>query len=279
MIEGLLAVVGVYLAILAGMFAFQRKLLFIPDRSIPCRETSDVPEMSVACYQTADNLSLNSWFKSPPVAGAPVLVYFHGNAGHIGDRGGKVRPFLDAGFGVLLAAYRGYGGSPGRPSEKGLLADGKAALAYLDRQGVDRTRVILYGESLGSGVAVALAGGTEIGALVLEAPFTSIVDVAAAAYPWAPVRLALRDRFDSLSRIADVSAPILIVHGELDRTVPIDLGRRLLAAAPDPKKGHFFPFAGHTDLHEHGAVPVILEFLSLHGFDLNNIENTTDKDD
>ena len=97
MIEGLLAFLGIYLVILAGMFAFQRKLLFFPDRTVPHPQTSDVPEMSVAQYRTADNLMLNGWFKSPPVAGAPVLVYFHGNAGHIGGRGSKVRPFLDAG--------------------------------------------------------------------------------------------------------------------------------------------------------------------------------------
>jgi len=264
MIEGLLAIVAVYLVVVVGMYSFQRKLLFIPNRTVPHPETSDVPEMSIARYPTVDKLMLNSWFRSPPVSGGPVLVYFHGNAGHIGDRGSKVRPFLDAGFGVLLASYRGYGGNPGRPSEKGLLTDGEAALAFLDRQGVDRSRVILYGESLGGGVAVALASRTRIGAVVLEAPFTSVVDVGAAAYPWAPVRLAMRDRFDSLSRIPDVSAPIVMVHGELDRTVPIGLGRRLLAAAPEPKRAHFFPYAGHTDLHDHGAVPAIMAFLARH---------------
>jgi len=268
MIEGLLAGLAVYLAIVIGMFVFQRRLVFAPDRALPDPETSDVPEMSLARYLSGDDLSLTSWIKLPTSAGAPVLVYFHGNAGHIGDRGDKIRPFLDAGFGVLLAGYRGYGGNPGRPSEKGLLADGRAALAYLDTLGVDRARVILYGESLGSGVAVALASEDRIGAVVLEAPFTSIVDVGAAAYPWAPVRLAMRDRFDSLSRIGGISAPILVVHGELDRTVPIRLGRRLLAAAPEPKQGYFFPFAGHTDLHEHGAVPVILEFLARHNFEI-----------
>ncbi len=267
MIEGILVVLGVYLVILVGLFAFQRKLLFFPDRTIPHLESSDVSQMSVASYRTADNLSLNSWYKSPPVPEAPVLVYFHGNAGHIGDRGSKVRPFLDAGFGVLLASYRGYGGNPGRPSEKGLLADGAAALAFLDAQGVVRTRIVLYGESLGSGVAVALAGKTEIGAVILEAPFTSVVDVGAAAYPWVPVRLAIRDRFDSLSRIANISAPILVVHGELDRTVPIVFGRRLLAAASEPKSGHFFPFAGHNDLHDHGAIPVIMAFLARYNLD------------
>jgi len=261
MLQLAIGIVGAY-AIVAGlMFALQRRLIYLPDRSLPSPAEAGVPEMAAVVYATADALSLTGWLAAPPSPRQPLLVYFHGNAGNIADRAEKVRPFLDAGFGVLLAGYRGYGGNPGRPSEAGLLADGRAALDHLAEGGFAPDRTVLYGESLGSGIAVALAAERRFGALVLEAPFTSIVDVAAGAYPWLPVRLAMIDRFDSLARIKSVGAPKLILHGELDRTVPVRLGRRLLDHADEPKSGRFFPHAGHTDLHDHGAVADVLVFL------------------
>jgi len=265
MVQLFISVVGAYAVIAGLMFALQRKLIYLPDRTRSSPATAGVPEMAPIAYETADGLGLTSWLATPPVSEAPLLVYFHGNAGNIADRAEKVRPFLDAGFGVLLAGYRGYGGNPGRPSEAGLLNDGRAALDHLAEAGIAPHRTILYGESLGSGVAVALAAERRLGALVLEAPFTSIVDVAASAYPWLPVRLAMIDRFNSLARIKSVRAPKLILHGELDRTVPVRLGRRLLDHAKDPKQGKFFAVAGHADLHDHGAVEEILLFLEAEG--------------
>jgi uncharacterized protein len=260
MVQIVVGLFGAYLAVAGLMFAFQRKLIYLPDRTRLTPAAAGVPEMRPVDYRTADALALTGWY-APPEPDAPVLVYFHGNAGSIADRAEKVRPFLDAGFGVLLAGYRGYGGNPGRPTEAGLLSDARAALDHLSEAGIAPRRIVLYGESLGSGVAVAMAAERSPGALVLEAPFTSIVDVAAAAYPWLPVRLAMIDRFNSLARIKSVRAPTLVLHGELDRTVPVRLGRRLLDHADEPKKGVFFPVAGHTDLHDHGAVEDVLRFL------------------
>lgn len=261
MIELFIGLGGGYALIAGLMFAFQRRLIYLPDRTPSTPAASGVPEMTPVEYRTADALALTGWYAPPPEPEAPLLVYFHGNAGSIADRAEKVRPFLDAGFGVLLAGYRGYGGNPGRPSETGLLADARAALDHLAEAGIAPQRTILYGESLGSGVAVALAAERPLGALVLEAPFTSIVDVAAGAYPWLPVRLAMIDRFNSLARIKSVAAPTLILHGERDRTVPVRLGRHLLDHADEPKTGVFFPEAGHTDLHDHGAVDDVMRFL------------------
>lgn len=265
MIQVMLGLVGVYAAVAGLMFVFQRKLIYLPDRAVSSPAAAGVPEMAPVGYQAADGLAITGWFAPPRDADGPLMVYFHGNAGSIADRADKVRPFLDQGFGVLLAGYRGYGGNPGRPSETGLVRDGRAALEYLAEAGIAPDRTVLYGESLGSGVAVALAAERPVGALVLEAPFTSIVDVAAAAYPWLPVRIAMIDRFNSQSRIASVEAPTLILHGEMDRTVPVRLGRRLLDQAGEPKLGAFFPAAGHTDLHDHGAVEEILRFLEEQG--------------
>jgi fermentation-respiration switch protein FrsA (DUF1100 family) len=265
MVEIVLGALVLYGGVVGAMFVFQRRIIYVPDRKAKTPDRSGLPEMAVVSYRIGDGLTLSGWYREPTVPDAPVLVYFQGNAGHIAERASKVRPFLDAGMGVLLAGYRGYGGNPGRPSEAGLYADGNAALNFVEARGVAPDRIVLYGESLGSGVAVKLASDRPVGAVVLEAPFTSAVDVGAAAYPWVPVRLAMRDRFDSVSRIGGVAAPVLVMHGERDRTTPVRLGRRLLAAAAEPKEGHFFPLAGHTDLHDHGAVAVVLDFLRTHG--------------
>src|SRR5690606_27445832 len=134
-----------------------------------------------------------------------------------------------------------------RPTEAGLYADGRAALDFLAGQGLERGRLVLYGESLGTAVAVALAAEGPTGAVVLEAPFTSAVDIGAAVYPFLPVRLLMLDRYDLMRRIGAVRAPLLVLHGEQDDTVPVAHGRRVLAAAPEPKEGRFFPAANHCD--------------------------------
>jgi uncharacterized protein len=170
--------------------------------------------------------------------------------------------FAEAGLGVLLLEYRGYGGNPGAPSETGLYTDAAAALDFLlQHKGVPVNRLVIYGESLGSGVAVHMAAGREIGALILEAPFTRLADAASYHYPYVPVSVLLRDRFDSLSAIGRIRAPILILHGKRDRVVPVRFGHALLAAAPEPKEGWFSPEASHEDLARHGALDAVFDFI------------------
>ncbi len=265
MVEFVVVAAAAYAALLIAVYGLQRHMMYFPARAVPDPAAAGVPELAPVRIATADGLELLSWYRPPARPAAPVLVYFHGNAGHIGDRGYKVRPYLDAGLGVLLVGYRGYGGNPGSPTERGLFADGRAALAFLAKSGIEAGRTVLYGESLGSGIAVMLAAERPVGALVLEAPFTSAADVGARAYPFLPIRLLIRDRFDSLSRISAIAAPLLIVHGERDMTVPAALGRRLLAAAPEPKEGRFFAAADHNDLYEHGAASAVLDFLERRG--------------
>ena len=249
-----------YAALVGGMYVFQRSVMYFPSSHLPTPTEVGAPEFRIARFETADGLELTSWY-APGSADGVAIVYFQGNGGNLAHRAARMRPFLDAGYGVLLAGYRGYGGNPGSPSEQGLFADGHAALDFLARQGVKEQRVVLLGESLGSGVAVALATERAVGALMLEAPFTSAADVGQRAYPLLPVRLLIKDRFDSLSRIPRIGAPLLLIHGERDQVVPVDLGRRLLAAAPEPKQGVFLPNAGHNDLHGHGAAQIELEFV------------------
>lgn len=265
----LLAVFGAgYMIIVGTLWVLQRQLLFLPDRSTPQLATAGLPEMTDVRVRTADGLELLAWWH-PPDADRPTVVYLHGNGGHIGYRGSRVRPFLDRGMGVLLVSYRGYGGNPGSPSEAGLLADGRAALEFLAAWGIAADRTVLYGESLGTTVAVRLAAewaeaGRPVAALILEAPLSSVADVAAHHYPWVPVRLLLKDRLEAAAHIDRVSAPLLVMHGDRDDVVPIRFGRRVFDAALEPKEAVWFENGGHEDLASQGSHPVVLDFLRRH---------------
>lgn len=267
MLHVLTVAVGAYAVVIAGLYLFQRHLLYHPSASQPDRAHAGVPDMTAVALTTDDGLTLVSWYAAAH-DGAPTLVYFHGNAGHIGHRGFKVRPYLDAGWGVMLVGYRGYGGNPGAPSEAGLYADARAALAFLDVQGVPAGRRLLYGESLGTGIAVRMAAEAAgvrtaaVGAVILEAPYTAISDVAAEHYPFVPARRMIRDRFDAASRIDAIGAPLLVVHGERDHVIPIHFGKTLFAAAAEPKLAHWIETAGHNDLHDHGLTQRVMAFVA-----------------
>jgi len=249
-----------YGVVVGGLYVFQRQLLYFPDTRHP--ELGDLAALGVReiTLGTSDGLSLLAWYL-PPRYGRPVIAYFHGNGGHLGYRRERLWSFAEHGFGVLMAEYRGYAGNPGVPTETGLLADGAAALDLLAREGIPPDRLVIYGESLGSGVAVALAAQYRIGALILEAPFTSVAEVAQYHYSFIPAAALVRDRFDSLARIGDVKAPILVLHGERDAIVPVRFGRALFDAAPEPKELWLAREAGHEDLVRYGVFEAVLDFL------------------
>lgn len=250
-----------YAGVCALMFIFQRNLQYVPERGAIVPADWGLPDFRTVTVTTADGVGIDLWHAPADGLTKPTVVLFHGNGGHMGHRADKALALRRAGYGVLLAGYRGYGPNAGSPTEQGLYADGRAALDFLVREGVSGQRVVLYGESLGSGIAVQLATERRVGAVILEAPFTSIPDAAAIHYPWLPVRGLIKDRYDSLSRIADIRAPLLIVHGEQDRVVPIRLGCALFAKAAEPKVGVWVPGAGHNDLMDHGLMRHILAFL------------------
>lgn len=239
--------VTTYLGIVLVLFLAQRHLLYHTHGTLPPPEAAGVA-MQVVPLATADGLTLASWYAPPAAADGPVVLHFHGNAGTIAHRTDKARHFMAAGLGVLLLEYRGFGGNPGSPSEDGLYADARAALQWLAGQGIGPERVVLYGESLGTGVAVHLAAETTPAAVILEAPYTSIPDVAALQYPFVPVQWLVLDRFDSLSKIGRVTAPLLLIHGEQDGLIPLALAKRLFNAANAPKQALLLPNAGHEGL-------------------------------
>ena len=217
--------------------------------------------MNPVQIKTEDGLSLLAWWARPKLKNKPVIAFFHGNGGALGFRNFKVRPLLNEGYGVLLLAYRGYSGNLGTPTEPGLYADARSVMKFLDTKGIPERNRVLYGESLGTGLAVYLASMGHGGAVVLESPYTSIVDVAAARFPIFPVRALVKDQFDSLARIGKVRIPVFVIHGEKDNVVAAKFGKRLFAAANKPKDAAFIPAAGHIDLYQYGAATKIIRFI------------------
>jgi fermentation-respiration switch protein FrsA (DUF1100 family) len=226
-----------------------RRLIYFPEPDEPAPVASVLPGAESVSFTTADGLQLAGWYSAAhaPEQGSTVLV-FNGNAGDRSARAPLADALRRAGLAVLLMDYRGYGGNPGSPSEAGLIENARAARAYLStRAEVDPKRIAYFGESLGSGVAVALAVEQPPAALVLRSPFTSLLDMGRLHYPFLPLAPPIPDRFDSLGRIGRVRCPVLVIAGDSDRIVPLHLSQRLYEAAPDPKQFLLVPGADHND--------------------------------
>ena len=250
-------------SLVGAIYLFQRNLLYFPDTDRPDARELGLSVVREVELVTGDGLRLLAWYASPGPSQL-VIVYFHGNGGNIEYHADWLRRFHDEGFGALFLEYRGYGGNPGSPSEQGLFADARAGLDFLASQGVEPGRVVLFGESLGTSVAVRMASERPVALLVLESPYTSIAAVAKRHYPFLPVDLLLRDRFDALSRIAAVRAPLLVLQGGRDQVVPPQSGRELFAAAPEPKEIWVAPEGGHNDLADFGALDKAVDFIRRH---------------
>jgi fermentation-respiration switch protein FrsA (DUF1100 family) len=252
-------VVG-YLAVLVLMYFAQRALMYFPDVARTPPSAAGLPQAEEVVLQTADGEKVIAWHV-PPRGEKPVVLYFHGNGGALSMRAGRFRKLLADGTGLLALSYRGYGGSSGSPTETGLITDAEAAYRFAADK-YDAGRLALWGESLGSGVAVALAAARPVAAVILESPFTSAADVGAGHYPFLPVRWLIKDPFYSDRRIGDVRAPVLVLHGVRDTIVPIALGEKLFALVSGPKQFIRFPDAAHNDLEDHGASRIAGEFLT-----------------
>jgi pimeloyl-ACP methyl ester carboxylesterase len=266
-----------YLAIVVMLAVLQRSLIYLPDREpqIDPQDAGLSPgRVHTITLKTDDGLELHGWHVLPPdqsatdrkqsdqqlALGRPVVLYFSGNAGNRAWRIPEFEVFTQLGCDVCVFDYRGYGENPGSPSEEHLAADATAAWRYVTQtRRIEPRRLILFGESLGGGVAVRLAAeqcaaGTPPGGLVLRATFSSLPDAAAYHYPWLPVRWLLVDRYPSVQRMPQVTCPILHIHGRRDTIIPIELGKRLFDAAPPqsasgiPKRFVELPAADHNDI-------------------------------
>jgi fermentation-respiration switch protein FrsA (DUF1100 family) len=261
---GLIKVAGagvvIYGLVVLAAWLGQRQLMYHPD---PTR----IPPAAVGLRDTLeetlvadDGTNLVAW-TTPARPGMPTILYLHGNAGNLAGRAARFARYQAQGFGLCMMSWRGYSGSAGSPSEAANVADAVAAYRALVASGIAPGSIVLYGESLGSGVAVQLAARHPVGAVVLDAPYTSIVDVALLTYPYLPVRPLLVDRYESDRHIAGVRAPVLILHGERDTVIPVEMGRALFQLANEPKRLVTYPQGDHVDLDDHGAIDDVSRWL------------------
>ena len=251
--------VAVYFGGLALLYFMQRNLLFpIPPVGRTAPAAAGFPEAEEHELTTSDGEKIIAWYV-PAKPGRSVVLFFHGNGDFLAGRVSRFKGVTADGTGLVAVSFRGYAGSSGRPSEDGLLQDAEAAYAFTaERYAADR--IVAWGFSLGTGVAVALAVKHRIAKLILEAPYTSTADVAAAAYPLVPVRLLMRDQFHSDQRIGRVTVPLLIMHGTDDRVIPIRFGERLFAMAHEPKQFVRLSGGGHENLDDFGAIEIARRF-------------------
>jgi fermentation-respiration switch protein FrsA (DUF1100 family) len=256
----LLIVLVCYLGLVAVMYLAQRALMYFPYSVRMSPAEAGFPQAQDIMLRAADGTNVIAWLV-PPKENKPLVLYFHGNGGSLAHRVARFRKLIDDGTGLVALSYRGYGGSEGSPTEEGLIADGRAAYDFARSKYPD-ARIVLWGESLGTGVAVAIAGEKDVAAVILEAPFTSAADVAFSAYPFLPVSLLMKDQFRSDQRIGKVTAPVLIMHGVRDRVVPFRLGERLHAMANEPKQFVRFADGGHEDLDRYDHLAAARKFIA-----------------
>jgi fermentation-respiration switch protein FrsA (DUF1100 family) len=246
MLKWLIGVVVLYGGFVALLYVAQRSLQYFPERRRTAPRAVGLPEAEEAVLDTTDGEHVIVWHV-PPRQGRPVFLYFHGNGGSLRWRDERFRTLISDGSGLVALSYRGYGGSSGRPTETGLVEDAATAYAFAIAR-YPAERIVLWGESLGSALALAVAAEKPVGHLVLEAPFTSAADVGAQHYWFVPVRLLMKDQFRSDLRASKVTAPVLVVHGENDTIVPMTLGKRLYSFIQAPKRFVRVAGAGHNDL-------------------------------
>lgn len=252
MLNLVLALAGIFALIVGIGRLLHRYFIYLPDRTRIDPKDAGLQDVEEVVFKAADGTKLVAWYR-PARGSKPTLLYFTGNSGNTASRAGKIKAIAADGYGVFMLNYRRYGGSEGKPSEPRITADAVSAYDCLRGLGVAPHDVVAYGESLGTAVATRLSLQRHVEALVLEAPFTSIVDVGRLMWKGFPLSLIMADQYRTIDRIGDVKVPLFIIHGGRDAVIPLDQARHVLHAANEPKTLSVVPQAGHNDLFERGA--------------------------
>jgi uncharacterized protein len=240
----LLTFLLIYFFILIATYIFQRNLLYHPSEN---NYLNDAIKVSVekAKIETSDNITLTSWLHTKNLSNYKTLLFLHGNAGSLENRIHKINHFKNININFLIISWRGFSGNKGKPTEKGLYEDARSAIKWLKHRGVKESQIILYGESLGTAVAVEIAQNKNFAGIILESPFTSMIDAGKNVYPYLPVKLLLKDKYESKKKIKNIKIPILIMHGKVDNIVPFHMGEKMYRLANQPKYYYFSDYDDH----------------------------------
>jgi len=255
----ILIIFFIYFLVLVFLYFYQRNLLYHPNENNYSEDKISVDIENVR-IKTSDNIELLGWYHEKNLKDFKTLIFFHGNAGSLENRIHKLNHFRDMNINFLIIAWRGFSGNNGNPSEQGLYEDGKSAIDWLIKKGVSEKNLILYGESLGTGVATHLAQNKNFAGVILETPFTSMIDAAKKFYPYIPVKLLLKDKFENYKKIKNINLPILIMHGEIDQLVPFSMGKKIYEIANEPKYSYFTKYDNHMMEYDENLVLALKSF-------------------
>ena len=260
-LQFILTIFAIYFLVLVFLYFYQRNLLYHPNENNYSGDKISV-DIEKVKIQTADNIELLGWYHEKNLKDYKTLVYFHGNAGSLENRIHKLNHFQDMNINFLIIAWRGFNGNKGKPSERGLYVDGKSAIDWLKKKGVDEKNLILYGESLGTGVATHLAQNKNYAGVILETPFTSMVNAAKNFYPYIPINLLLKDKFENFKKVKNINTPILVMHGEVDQIVPFSMGKKIYEIANNPKYSYFTKYDDHMMEYDENLVLALKSFFN-----------------
>jgi len=259
----ILALVSFYVLLLTVVFFFQRNLLYHPsvDNYLKDQITNEPNEIEKVKITTEDNIDLKGWFHNKNLKKLKTILFFHGNAGSLENRTYKLNHFRDLNVNFLIIAWRGFSGNKGKPSETGLYRDAESAVKWLKSKGLTEEDIILYGESLGTGVAVEIAQNKNYAGIILESPFTSMVNMGKKYYPFFPVSFLLKDKFESYRKINKVLIPVLIMHGKVDKIVPYEMGEKMYELANQPKFFYSQEYGDHMVEYDEKLLLALRQFI------------------
>jgi len=259
-----LVIVSFYILLLTLMFFFQRNLLYHPsvDNYLNDKTVNEPTEIEKIKIATIDNINLTAWFYNKDIKKFKTILFFHGNAGSLQNRTYKLNHFKNLDVNFLIIAWRGFSGNKGKPSELGLYKDAESAIKWLRLKGVIEKNIILYGESLGTGVAVEIAQNKNYAGIILESPFTSMVNMGKKYYPFFPVSFLLKDKFESYKKINNIFVPVLIMHGKVDKIVPYNMGRKMYELANEPKFFYSQEYGDHMIDYDEKLLSALKKFIA-----------------
>ena len=256
----LLFFVLIYFFILISTYIFQRNLLYHPSENNYFGDQLLVSVKKIK-ITTKDNIELLSWYHNKNTNDYKTILFLHGNAGSLENRIHKINHFKDMNVNFLLLSWRGFSGNKGKPTESGLYEDARSAVRWLKSNGITEKNIIIYGESLGTGVATEIAQNKNFAGIILESPFTSMIDAGKDKYPYLPVKLLLKDKYESNKKIKNIKSPILIMHGMVDNIVPFDMGKKMYELANEPKYSYFSEYDDHMMEYNEKLLKALKDFI------------------